>query len=76
MPMYEYKCLSCSHEFEELLAAGSTAPPCPLCGCEAGPLVSAPSIRTEHASPIDRGVAPLRGYNPTGRKPSCGGGGG
>lgn len=31
MPIYEYRCLSCGHEFEELVKIGDT-PPCPGCG--------------------------------------------
>jgi putative FmdB family regulatory protein len=31
MPIYEYKCLSCGREFEELVKIGVT-PPCPGCG--------------------------------------------
>jgi putative FmdB family regulatory protein len=31
MPIYEYKCLSCGREFEELVRIGDT-PPCPACG--------------------------------------------
>lgn len=33
MPIYEYRCLSCGHEFEELVRLGET-PPCPACGKE------------------------------------------
>jgi putative FmdB family regulatory protein len=31
MPIYEYKCLGCGHEFEDLVRIGET-PPCPACG--------------------------------------------
>jgi putative FmdB family regulatory protein len=30
MPIYEYSCRSCSHEFEALVR-GATAPACPAC---------------------------------------------
>ena len=30
MPIYEYTCKSCGHEFEELIRAGET-PACPKC---------------------------------------------
>lgn len=33
MPIYEYKCASCSAEFEELVF-GDDAPACPKCGAE------------------------------------------
>ena len=32
MPIYEYRCGSCEHEFEELVSMGAPAPPCPKCG--------------------------------------------
>ena len=31
MPIYEYKCPSCSHEFEKLMKIDSAAPNCPKC---------------------------------------------
>jgi putative FmdB family regulatory protein len=31
MPLYEYKCRGCGHEFETLVRTGST-PTCPSCG--------------------------------------------
>jgi putative FmdB family regulatory protein len=35
MPIYEYRCLECDVEFEELVSASATsAPPCPSCGAE------------------------------------------
>jgi putative FmdB family regulatory protein len=33
MPIYEYTCQSCSHEFEALVRRGKT-PACPSCGKE------------------------------------------
>jgi putative FmdB family regulatory protein len=32
MPIYEYRCASCEHEFEELTSMGAPAPACPKCG--------------------------------------------
>jgi putative FmdB family regulatory protein len=33
MPIYEYRCLKCENEFEELVpASAKTGPPCPSCG--------------------------------------------
>lgn len=31
MPLYEYRCLSCRHEFEALVRAQDPAPACPSC---------------------------------------------
>ncbi|MGE5606114.1 MAG: FmdB family zinc ribbon protein [Bacteroidota bacterium] len=31
MPLYEFKCHGCGHEFEELCPLGSTSWPCPQC---------------------------------------------
>jgi putative FmdB family regulatory protein len=33
MPLYEYRCRACSHEFEVLVGRGTT-PACPKCGAE------------------------------------------
>jgi putative FmdB family regulatory protein len=32
MPIYEYRCESCSERFEELVSASAPSPPCPSCG--------------------------------------------
>ena len=32
MPMYEFLCAACGERFEELVAAGTEAAPCPACG--------------------------------------------
>jgi putative FmdB family regulatory protein len=35
MPIYEYQCQSCRHDFEELVRnSKSASPPCPLCGAK------------------------------------------
>jgi putative FmdB family regulatory protein len=31
MPIYEYRCTACSHEFERLIRPGDAAPVCPKC---------------------------------------------
>ncbi len=41
MPIYEYRCGSCEHEFEELAAMNAPAPPCPKCGKDAERQLSA-----------------------------------
>ena len=33
MPLFEYRCKECSHQFE-LIVQGSTIPSCPLCQTE------------------------------------------
>ncbi len=32
MPIYEYRCTSCSHDFSKLQKLSADAPPCPECG--------------------------------------------
>lgn len=32
MPIYEYKCVSCEHRFEEIMQVGAENPQCPKCG--------------------------------------------
>lgn len=32
MPIYEYVCKACGHEFEELVFSTQEAPACPQCG--------------------------------------------
>lgn len=45
MPMYEYHCTHCGHEFEELVF-GDELPPCPSCHAEATEkLLSRPCIQ-------------------------------
>jgi putative FmdB family regulatory protein len=34
MPIYEYQCRNCAHEFELLILKGSPAPACPSCQSE------------------------------------------
>ncbi len=35
MPIYEYQCESCQHDFEELVRSSRNAsPPCPVCGAK------------------------------------------
>lgn len=42
MPIYEYACDSCGHQFEKLVRIGAEAPPCPECeGAEVRKRVSA-----------------------------------
>jgi len=47
MPIYEYKCQACSHQFELLVRSGTT-PACPACGAEQlERLISLPAINSE-----------------------------
>ncbi len=47
MPIYEYKCSGCGHEFEELVRVGET-PDCPACkGRDLQRLVSLPIVSTK-----------------------------
>lgn len=32
MPIYEYECTACNHQFEKLQKVSDDAPPCPKCG--------------------------------------------
>jgi len=63
MPIYEYKCAKCQHEFEELVFGKNPEVQCP--GCESGDvtrLLSVTAIKT------DSGFVPSSGGG-------CGGGG-
>lgn len=47
MPIFEYHCQSCHHEFETLVRTGDT-PACPKCaGTELEKLLSLPAIQSE-----------------------------
>jgi len=41
MPIYEYACKECGHEFERLVKMSAQPPPCPECGAEVRKKVSA-----------------------------------
>ena len=63
MPLYEYRCANCGHQFEALVAAGrADAEPYPDCGTEARRLLSLVA-------------APVRGGDGA-AMPVAGGGGG
>ena len=47
MPIFEYRCRGCRHEFETLVRTGDT-PACPKCaGTELEKLLSLPAIKSE-----------------------------
>lgn len=46
MPIFDFRCTSCRHEFEALVR-GAGSPPCPSCGKEAPEkLLSLPAVKT------------------------------
>jgi len=45
MPLYEYLCTSCDHEFEELVGLKEPPPICPLCSQEVKRKISLGSFR-------------------------------
>jgi putative FmdB family regulatory protein len=48
MPIYEYECLTCHEEFEELVFGSSPAIECPACnGREVKRLLSVTAIKTD-----------------------------
>lgn len=45
MPIYEYRCESCGHQFEKMVKIGAEIPPCPSCeAANVRKLVSAASF--------------------------------
>ena len=48
MPIYEYACSKCGHEFEALVRAGKAPPPCASCGAtELERRLSLPSVKSD-----------------------------
>ena len=48
MPIFEYRCQGCGHEFEQLVLKG-TVPACPKCQAEAlERLVSLPAVKSDN----------------------------
>lgn len=69
MPIYEYVCKKCRHEFEFLLR-GEEKPECPECGgVKLGRQMSVPS---GHVGGSGESACPVRGECPA---PNCCGGG-
>ena len=49
MPLFEYRCTDCEHEFELLVRERDDAPRCPACeGAKVEKLVSLPRVSSEH----------------------------
>jgi putative FmdB family regulatory protein len=48
MPIYEYLCSKCGHQFEALVRAGKAAPACEKCGAaELERQMSLPSVKSD-----------------------------
>ena len=75
MPIFEYSCNACSHEFEELVFSRDECPPCPECGSEdTGKLMSACRAKTGGATPDVPDAAPSGPtYNGIGSANACAG---
>ncbi|HUE96946.1 MAG TPA: zinc ribbon domain-containing protein [Longimicrobiaceae bacterium] len=58
MPIFEYRCTSCSHVFEKLILRNSAPPECPECeGKDLEKLLSLSAVSSEHTrSSARRGV--------------------
>jgi putative FmdB family regulatory protein len=49
MPLFEYQCRACAHEFEVLIRPGDSTPKCTSCGSEdLEKLLSHLAVSTEH----------------------------
>lgn len=77
MPLYDIACQDCKLTFEIIQSVKSKLPACPACQSEnTYKLMSCAALHITPASPLDRGIAPLTGYKPTGRKGCAGTAGG
>lgn len=69
MPIFEYTCCDCAHEFEELVATPDQCPPCPKCGSDnVTKLMSACAVKSDSAGAAMPDLPPM----PSG---GCSGGG-
>jgi putative FmdB family regulatory protein len=58
MPIYEYKCSQCSHQFEKLVKMSDQTPACPACaGSQVERAVSLPAISTQKSRGYTHGIA-------------------
>ena len=73
MPMYDFYCSACDHQFEDMVGPDDDCPVCPECGSATERLVSAPNLK-HGAMPFK--VGPVRPTAPKSlRGGPCGGGG-
>jgi len=60
MPIYEYRCGSCEHQFETLVR-GTEAPVCPACGSgDLARVLSMPAVNSEQTRARALGAAKRR----------------
>jgi putative FmdB family regulatory protein len=54
MPIFEYRCRTCGHAFEELVARADTKVPCPKCDAATEKLFSsfAASVGSSKSAPV------------------------
>jgi putative FmdB family regulatory protein len=58
MPIYEYKCGSCSHQFEKLVKLNDPTPACPACSArQVERLLSLSAISTQKSRNYTHGIA-------------------
>jgi putative FmdB family regulatory protein len=77
MPLYEYRCTHCQHEFELQQPVGAAAPPCPRCGGRSRKVFSSVGLifkgsgfhTTDYrkASPADAGASKPAAEAPAGK---------
>jgi putative FmdB family regulatory protein len=58
MPIFEYRCKACAHEFEQLLRSSSPVAKCPLCeSSDLEQLISGAAVHSESAHQANLGAA-------------------
>jgi len=61
MPIFEYKCQACSHQFEKIVRHGEKPEACPECGAaQLEQLLSIPGISTAKSRHVTHGDARRR----------------
>ena len=59
MPLYEYKCRACAHEFEQIVKLGET-PPCPECAAADPERLFSRSVSVSTTKTRNRSMAAAR----------------